>query len=1357
VTTSSGGLMPDLVAPRPRTPARLLNPYKEQIMLYWGFANQVVIRWNFDDYESGVRNIHAAVIPQAEMRWEDGHEMEFYEMPFSVSVEPTDRQAELFFSDDPYAPYGSRTLQHATMYYLHICARDYMNHTACARPHQFFVDLTPPICPQPIDINGGRVAPEYTSRRSGVAAQWDCYDPESGVLISTWMPYRDNVPLLNRVFLIRGGRGRGSAAVTMRQASHYTNCVSATNGAGFAGADVCSNGMTYDSTAPYDVWVYDFDNSLYVNTTYEVCTTWPELRDDVAPLMYPELQLYQQRGIFQVPVSSPISITTLFNGMKNDWYGTISGDTWCHRVSEPLEAGAFYFSRLRVPNVAEPTLTRDIRTRGFIVDRTPAFDGVIELRVAFPEGFNQQPGFLVDPPSVLGLSFRVRLLSEFEEDESKIERYEIKMYADGVLFHEVRLFDGDLDEDYATERDWDTPVYNGTLLQLEVVCYNSVNMPSVPAVDEQLLILGRLEFDAPYVLKDETTERINKPIVEQDTSMSIAFERANDPIGTSLTTFRYFWSVLPNCSFETGEDRFQGQIRDSQGRHFSYPILDRYPLSSIARAHPDVQYTRTAIDDTDSDMLFVKSFDAALELGRPTCGMVQACTVPTDLLPERCINASTKLFVMDNTRPEGACGQPYPEAATGGMLPLKVPVGCNDPESGVKSPAWFSLGTVAEPALYIDEMPLFVSLVTNDTNTTNTSLLSYTANRTGFSGVVTLSDAFLESAGLDLVQGEQIMATLVCSNNANDKAEFLSETVRFDDEPPVQGREEYSQEDPAWIPSFTWSKQNQAYYGTVSRLPAEVIWQNFSDLGSGVASYQICLGELPYDCSYEELTALSSDTSAVFTNAPTNTQDGLALRFFVSITAIDFRGLETGLSLAAIIDTTPPNVSAVTATASTGHTTEGGLLVTSKEEFTLQFDELPFDVDTDDVDVKFRAYMSPDDTIFGTLRNCTYMVHNESAGTYKAHCVIEGYAHFCIDGVAVNIAGLSSESSTTCILVDKTAPVWAPEGVSFAHSKVANSTVYSGFLGSWTQPIDAESGLSQVEVSVCTYEGCQLEPLAGANQTNVFIPDDHPLLVDYDGQAWLKLVASNVAGVRAEIMSNRIVAARGIPTDGELILFADGRVGGVLRSAAAATIRIRGFLERFLGISFFSLCLGTSAGLVDIMPCQEFTSLKTLQDEFEIGTLFGSYLLPRTSSHLLVATATACNLVDECSTAISNTMQVDVGNPLAGWVADGLLEHDELEASEHVVIACEHGGVAGSCYGSHLTLVGGINAVDGLNFDTAGACQTCLPPTITVPHYTSHCIPYPTHPNRCHPLSPSQVWCFLVILPTQCAVRCTAL
>ncbi|KAL3895584.1 MAG: hypothetical protein SGPRY_013478, partial [Prymnesium sp.] len=277
-----------------------------------------------------------------------------------------------------------------------------------------------------------------------------------------------------------------------------------------------------------------------------------------------------------------------------------------------------------------------------------------------------------------------------------------------------------------------------------------------------------------------------------------------------------------------------------------------------------------------------------LTLGR-TCGMVQACTVATDFLPERCINATTQPVVFDNTPPVVTCGTPRPAAAEGSMLPLKVPVECDDPESGLGSIVFFSLGSLAQPTLYLAHEPIELrsqsSNLSNssfDVATTNQSAnstlkLAYRANRTGFVGVITITESFVENKGFSIPQGEMLVGSLTCSNRVADTME-------------------------------------------------------------------VCVGDVPFGCSYEIINTSSNVSSVIVTNMPAG--EGLAPgpRVYISVTAIDHRGMSTGASIAAVIDKTAPSLGDISASAKTGVVTPDGVFVTKENGFTLTLEEDAFDV-----------------------------------------------------------------------------------------------------------------------------------------------------------------------------------------------------------------------------------------------------------------------------------------------------------------------------------------------------------------------------------------------------------------------------
>ena len=115
-----------------------------------------------------------------------------------------------------------------------------------------------------------------------------------------------------------------------------------------------------------------------------------------------------------------------------------------------------------------------------------------------------------------------------------------------------------------------------------------------------------------------------------------------------------------------------------------------------------------------------------------------------------------------------------------------------------------------------------------------------------------------------------------------------------------------------------------------------------------------------------------------------------------------------------------------------------------------------------------------------------------------------------------------------------------------------------------------------------------------------------------------------MSGVRSEILSNEIVVARDAPSVGEVTLYTPaGRDEGTIQTAADATVRVRGFLEPYIGIDFFELCLGTQTNVHDVMPCVNSTHVP--QQDLKIGVAFGGLLLPQNESHSLVATARACS------------------------------------------------------------------------------------------------------------------------------------
>ena len=146
------------------------------------------------------------------------------------------------------------------------------------------VDLTPPICRRPTDQIGQLGAPPFFSQRYGYASSWQCYDPESGVVYTKWMPYastallstapstaeippstpfphryvvyaddeiRTWVPLLTRSVRMLSGEGYRSVVIPRYEdGARFFSCANSENGAELYVTDLCSEGTVYDGTPP---------------------------------------------------------------------------------------------------------------------------------------------------------------------------------------------------------------------------------------------------------------------------------------------------------------------------------------------------------------------------------------------------------------------------------------------------------------------------------------------------------------------------------------------------------------------------------------------------------------------------------------------------------------------------------------------------------------------------------------------------------------------------------------------------------------------------------------------------------------------------------------------------------------------------------------------------------------------------------------------------------------------------------------------------------------------------------------------------------------------------------------------------
>ena len=432
-------------ASHPRWPNRIARS--------WPRDDVLIARFKLDDLESGIRAIRIGVA------YTYGELLGGWDDPaLTVELPPTARTAVM----------PVPAMADGTIAYMHACAIDHVNLTACSPFFEFIVDLTPPVCNAPIDYIGGEPAGAYTSSNGALAANTlMCEDGNSILNNIEWQGYSslNQTLLLNPIYLGNpqdvlqvGGLQRGPstlqgaavAIVDMQPGVRYYSCATAVDAAGHESAAACSVGTVYDNQPPVVGELIDGDGSRFLNGSEpELCTSWFGFADAQSGLSELAYTLFVMDEDF---MPQPVATTLL----------PVAGEGRECRSVELIEGGTYY-SQVVAKDVA------GMRARaisgGFTVDSSGPLAGSAEISVAFPPGFDRQTGF---PDNVTGLVLVVRA-DGFEDPESGIATYEVAVFdeAGEMLYNSSILAD---DTEVRTEP-FGT-IANGTTLLATVVAKN---------------------------------------------------------------------------------------------------------------------------------------------------------------------------------------------------------------------------------------------------------------------------------------------------------------------------------------------------------------------------------------------------------------------------------------------------------------------------------------------------------------------------------------------------------------------------------------------------------------------------------------------------------------------------------------------------------------------------------------------------------------------------------------------------------------------------------------------------------------------------------------------------------------------
>ena len=122
-----------------------------------------------------------------------------------------------------------------------------------------------------------------------------------------------------------------------------------------------------------------------------------------------------------------------------------------------------------------------------------------------------------------------------------------------------------------------------------------------------------------------------------------------------------------------------------------------------------------------------------------------------------------------------------------------------------------------------------------------------------------------------------------------------------------------------------------------------------------------------------------------------------------------------------------------------------------------------------------------------------------------------------------------------------------------------------------------------------------------------------------------------------------------------------------------AVIYVDGFDDALRGISSFTWCIGTQAGMDDLLSCRTEASVP---NKLVLSSLSPPAALNRTNangtSQTAVVTARACNLIGQCMAGRSNELSIDgvTPNVSLGYVFDSLALESEASWEDVLVYSC---------------------------------------------------------------------------------------
>jgi hypothetical protein len=985
-------------------------------------------------------------------------------------------------------------------------------------------------------------------------------------------------------------------------------------------------------------------------------------------------------GTLRLDVMEQVGNTVFMQGdpLILDASKAINGGVFC-RVAT-FEHNHRYFSRALISNNAVPPLWNSARSHGFRVDGTPPSDGLVNLRLIFPAGFEKQAVF--EWGSVDGLLLRLRL-SSFYDFESGIAFKQIRVYATNASAgaRRVEIARGSI---AFAAKYFDTKplgtLQNGTVLQAEVEAVNRVGLFGSTSLSPELVLnLGAISVDDPWIANGKDGGKQESDFIEVD-MVSVGFSLATDPMNPAAK-FKYSWAMTDAPCDDPALSPAASELVPVRAN----VLWDQEVHRPIEVYTGDMLMPKPGSSSGARDAIWAAMFASPGLVDGSYCVLLEACTEDTYTqngevaLPSRCKNATSREVTLDTSPPLASTEGLVPvnmSTSPYRPFPMNAPFSCAEEHSSVAT-ILLSIGDSSNDTKFLDiaidvRTGMNGTFVTTDANVTGLDgvfSIEVPTNQSIVSGAAQVSQQLFGAVGPNI---GPIVVSLSCINSLGKQADAQSSSlVMIDILEPIAGA--------AGFPTLTWYPQELAWYGASDAIDESLAftWEPFTD--QRIAHQSVCISTAANMslCDVEYFTFDGGDSqSAVISKAARLERVGgdTVSDFAVTLLATDMVGLSTSIDVRLVLDHTPPQIGNLTVVACEGDCNASVSSTTSSFD-TLLYDTLfhlvldaseMFDDDVPEVptlgwDVRGISARGESVSV-----SCEYRLLNRSRPandttvTHGAFCNVTQTSELCFTATAITMVGLTA-SSIACRYVSLSAAVWSAAPL-LMRAQSGNSTAWALRLN-WTAP-ELDFAVPTVQYALCTHVRCGNATTAQQGQLEAIFPLSAPIFTGYQGEAWVELRASgSVSGLRtSKVSSNSVLVGGTGPTEGLLKLSPSS-----LGSLSEAILTIDGFVDPVYGISRFVWCVGTALGKTDLMPCVTESSLPRSRTIDFSAYQFNSL----DATHSAIVTATACNLVGQCTYGSSNLVIVDVDDPKGGYLADGLLVREETEWADALVLSCD--------------------------------------------------------------------------------------